>query len=222
MSRLFITPREIDFISDLTKEFMKDVVGQKIYYFSVSETKSNVHDIYLEAPEKIFESPLELDALVEFKPQSVKSDVFGTEEVYDVRAWLHVRDTIDKEFNPSIGDFFSYGDVFFEIVKLVWDKPVFGQVEHQVGFEIYGKQSRQGQFISRVFGPTEEKYNDPDAVQETFAQQRGAEDNRLGKTGDVRELQRKKILDPPLTGPKEVSKRGSESGAGPAFYGDDD
>ena len=30
MARLFITPREQDLISDLTKEIMKDVVGQTI------------------------------------------------------------------------------------------------------------------------------------------------------------------------------------------------
>lgn len=142
--------------------------------------------------------------------------------MYDIKAWLHVRDTIDKEFRPSQGDFFSYGDVFFEIVRLVWDKTVFGEIEHQVGFELYGKTARQSQFISRVFGPTEEKYSDSDAQQDTFMQQRGYENNRLGPTADVRDLQRKGVLEPPLTGPKEVSKRGTDSRAGSTFYGDDE
>ena len=35
MSRLFITQREIDFISDLTKEVIKDLAGQKIYFYRV-------------------------------------------------------------------------------------------------------------------------------------------------------------------------------------------
>lgn len=222
MSRLFITPRELDFISDITKEFIKDVVGQKIYYYSVSETKSVVHDLYLEAPEKIFESPIELDALVEFKQQSVKSDDFGTEETFDIKAWLHTRDLIDKAIQPHQGDFFSYGSVFFEIVKLVYDKTIYGEIEHKTGLEIYGKTARQSQFVSRIFGPTSQEYSDADAVQTTFVQQRGSPDNRLGKTGDVRELQRKQILDPPLTGPKEVSKLGTDSQASPAFYGDDE
>ena len=38
MSRLFITQREINFISDITKEIIKDVVGQKIYYYPQAET----------------------------------------------------------------------------------------------------------------------------------------------------------------------------------------
>ena len=46
MSRLFITHREIDFISDLTKEIMKDVRGQSIYLYKVRPELSNVHDVY--------------------------------------------------------------------------------------------------------------------------------------------------------------------------------
>ena len=46
MARLFITPREIDYISDLTKEITKDVIGQKIYYYRVREDLTQVHDIY--------------------------------------------------------------------------------------------------------------------------------------------------------------------------------
>ena len=38
MSRLFITPREIDFIADVTKEITKDVIGDVIYYYTVSYT----------------------------------------------------------------------------------------------------------------------------------------------------------------------------------------
>ena len=57
MARLFITPREVDYISDLTKEITKDVIGQKIFYYSVSMTKTAVHRVYDEAPNKIFENP---------------------------------------------------------------------------------------------------------------------------------------------------------------------
>ena len=72
-----------------------------------------------------------------------------------------------------------------------------------------------------MFGPTSESYTDPDAVQETFVQQRGYEKNRLGVTEDVRDLQKNGVLDKPLTGPKEVSPRGDKTGVGSSFYGDD-
>ena len=55
MARLFITPREIDFISDLTKEIIKDVTGQKIYFYKVREDLTHIHDVYEEAQEKILD-----------------------------------------------------------------------------------------------------------------------------------------------------------------------
>lgn len=218
MGRLFITSREIDFISDITKEIVKDVIGQKVYYFSVSETKSHVHDVYAESPEKIFEQPVEIDALVEWHPSKVKTSEFGTEDTADIKLWVHARDLIDKKINLSVGDFFSFGDAFFEITQFIASEIIHGQVEHKTGYEILAKQARQTQFATKVFGPTDEKYSDPDAVQETFVQQRGLPNNRLGPTGDVRELQKKKVLEIPENGPREVSQRGSESRVGSAFY----
>ena len=64
MARLFITKREINFISDITKEIVKDVVGQKIYYYPVSETKTKSHEVYDEALQKVFDNPVIVDVLV--------------------------------------------------------------------------------------------------------------------------------------------------------------
>ena len=55
MSRLFITQREINFINDIGKEIVKDVIGQKIYYYSINEVKTRIPDVYEEAPEKVYE-----------------------------------------------------------------------------------------------------------------------------------------------------------------------
>ena len=40
MARLFITPREIDFIADIAKEITKDVIGDVIYYYKVIDLNS--------------------------------------------------------------------------------------------------------------------------------------------------------------------------------------
>lgn len=218
MARLFITPREIDLISDLTKEIMKDIIGQKIYYYSVSDTKSKVHEIYNEAPEKIFDNPVDLDALVEWEPSKMKVSEYGAEDTAKIKLWVHARDLLDKQLQLSAGDFFSFGDIFFEIIQFLPSEVIYGQIEHKTGYQILGVQARRTQFLAKIFGPTEEKYSDADAVQNTFVQQRGQPENRLGPTGDVRELQKKQILDAPLDGPKEVSPKGSDSRANSAFY----
>ena len=70
MARLFITPREIDFISDVTKEVIKDVVGQKIFYYRVREDLTEIHDVYEEAVEITEEMEIE-----QRKPQTEKENM---------------------------------------------------------------------------------------------------------------------------------------------------
>ena len=87
MARLFITPREIDFISDLTKEVIKDVSGQKIYYYVVREDLSDVHDVYEEAPNKVFDPPVEIEARVDYQPEEIRTNKFGHEEFYTINVF---------------------------------------------------------------------------------------------------------------------------------------
>lgn len=220
MSRLFITPREINFINDLAKEVVKDVAGQKIYYFPISEVKSRVHDLYEEAIDKIFDDPIEIECFVKYEEPSTKTDRFGSEKYYSVTAYIQSRDLLDKGIEILEGDFFSYGSVFFEVITSPGTNVIFGQIEHGQYITVTGKQSRKSNFITRVFGPTSEEYTDSDAVQDTFVQQRGFEKNRLGTTADKRELQENGVLEKPITGPKEVSSKGDKTGAGSSFYGD--
>ena len=220
MSRLFITPREINFINDIGKEVVKDVVGQVIYYYTISTTKSNVHDIYEESTKKIFENPIKIDALVKYQPQDIRANKFGSEEYYTIEAYVQERDLIDKGITVQEGDFFSYGEVFFEIITVPDSSTIYGEVEHKGFVTITGKQARKGQFETHVFGPTDERYSDADAVQDKFYQQRGFAKNQEGVTGDVRELQKNDVLDKPISGPQEVSDAAG-SNAGPGFYGDD-
>ena len=218
MSRLFITPREIDLISDLTKEITKDVIGQKIYYYSVSIMKTKVHEVYEEAPEKVFEEPIEIDALVNWTPEQIRTNRFGSEETYNIEAFLHYRDLLDKGIEVSEGDFFSFGDIFFEVTSAIWDKNVYGQVEYKTGLKLVGRQARKSLIEEKVLGPTDEGNAEKDAIQDKFVQQRGFDRNSLGETGDVRALQDKGILEQPISEPQEVSHKGTDSNAGSSFY----
>ena len=221
MARLFITPRELNFINDISKEIIKDVIGQKIYYFPISEVKSKVHDVYEESSEKIFDDPIEIECLVKYNPQEITTGRFGSEENNTIEAYVQSRDLIDKQIEILEGDFFSYGTLFFEVTKSPSSDTIFGQIEHKRYITITGKQSRKGQFISKVFGPTSEVYTDADAVQDTFVQQRGFAKNKLGETADIRDLQKNGVLDKPISGPREVSPEGDSTGAGSSFYGDE-
>ena len=218
MARLFLTPREIDYINDVNKELIKDVVGQKIYYYSVRADVTEVHDVYEEAPNKIFDPPVEIEARVEYKPEENRINRFGIEEFYTIEVYLHYRDLLDRGIETKIGDYFSYDVTFFEVIQHQYDTSIYGQIEHIMGVKLMGRQSRKGQMSKNPHGPTFEEYTDPDAIQDTFVQQRGFDENKLGLTGDVRALQQKGVLDVPISGPAEVSPKGDDTDAGSSFY----
>jgi len=220
MARLFITPREQALISDLTKEIVKDVIGQKIYYYRVMTEVTSVHDVYEEAIDKHFDTPVELDATVEWNPSETATNRFGSEKVATMNVYIHYRDLIDKDIQVKEGDFFSYGDTFFEIVTTSFTSEIYGEVEYKTGIQLVGKQARKGLIDKDPIGPTDEGIGDNDAVQETFVQQRGQAENKLGETGDVRTLQEQGKLDAPEDGPREVSPRGDDDDISSSFYGD--
>ena len=219
MARLFITPRELNFISDITKEIIKDVVGQKIYYYPISEHKTKTHGIYNEAIKKVFDNPIAIDALVDNNFQSdTKIDQFGIDAQYKIEAYIQHRDLVEKGINVTIGDYFSFSEVFYEITERAFMRNIYGMPEHKDGVKLIGTRVRESQFIALVVGPTDISRPEADAVQTTFVQQRGYATNKEGETADVRDLVRNGILDAPLTGPKEVSPLGDKTGTGSAFY----
>jgi len=219
MARLFITPKEIDFISDLTKEITKDIIGTKIYYYSVREDISNVHDIYEEAIDKIFDPPVIIDARVSWSPGEQKNDKFGYESTSKLEVYIHLRDVIDRNVKLQTGDYMSYGDNFFEITNIKDDKIIFGQVEQITGYSLTGIQARKGQINKIPHGPTRRDLNDPDAIQETFEQQRGFKTFSDGTaTGDKRVLIEDGTLEQPIDSPQKVNKSTSNKSS---FYGDD-
>lgn len=219
MSRLFITQREIDFINDIAKEVVKDVAGQKICYFPISEIKTQTHEIYNEAVKKIYDNPIEVDALVADYEQTSKITNFGVDNNYTIEAYIHYKDLIDKAINVCIGDFFSFGELFFEITQVVNMKSIYGQPEHRTGVKINGTQVREGLFKAKLFGPTDIRFSDEDAVKLEFEQQRGQEFDSTGReTGDIRDLQKKGVLDSPITGAKSILKDDKQRAS---FYDDE-
>ena len=136
MARLFITQREINFISDITKEIIKDVVGQKIYYYPISETKTKSHQVYDEALQKIFDNPINIDVLVnsEFQTET-KINKFGVDATFSLEVYIQHRDMVEKGINPAIGDYFSFGSIFYEITEYKYMRTIYGQRQFRLPSE---------------------------------------------------------------------------------------
>ena len=218
MARLFVGQKESDFFADITKEIIKDVAGQKIYYYTVREDLSDIHDVYEEAIHKIFNPPIEIECMVEWQPSEVRTTQFGHEQLKTITVFFHDRDMIDRNINIRQGDYISYGEFFFEVTSLIYDKIIHGQVERMVSTKLTAKQTRIEHIIKSSIGPTYEGYLESDAIQTEFKQQRGQTES------DVRQLVKDNILESPISGPKKVAPDGttkSINGVGSSFYGDE-
>jgi hypothetical protein len=220
MARLFITPRELNFISDITKEIIKDVVGQKIYYYPISELKTKTHGVYNEALKKVYDNPIALDAFVDNNFQNdTKIDKFGIDAQFKVEVFIQHRDLVDKGISVNIGDFFSFSDIFYEITERNFMRNIYGMPEHKDGVRLIGVKAREGLFVAPIIGPTDISYTDADSIQKEFHQQRGEALDKDGEeTGDKRDLIENGVLEKPLTGPKEVSQNGDLTNVGSSFY----
>ena len=218
MARLFVGQKEQDFFADVTKELIKDVAGQKIYYYTVREDLSDIHEIYEESVHKIFNPPVELECLVEWQPSEVRTTQFGLEQIITISAFLHNRDLIDRNLDVKQGDYISYGEFFFEITSLIYDKLNYGQIERVTSVKLTAKQTRIEHILKSSLGPTYEGFTDSNAIQNEFEQQRGQTES------DVRQLVKDNVLDSPIGGPRKVAPDGSKKSindVGSSFYGDD-
>ena len=63
-----------------TKLEYDDIMSWDYYGKEWSEIKSKVHDVYEEAPEKVFDPPIEIDAMIEWDSSKVTTNQFGTEK----------------------------------------------------------------------------------------------------------------------------------------------
>jgi hypothetical protein len=217
VSRLFIGQREQNLISDITKELFRDVVGQKVYYYAISETKTRNHEIYNESPDKVWDAPIELPALVGSPERTVKTDIFGPEHLAKFEIFLHYRDLVDIGVNVTIGDFVRWGDTMYEIANIANLRNIYGHAEQTDGLKLECVQARKGQIDPPQIGPSDVAFSDPDAVQKEFEQTRGNKEINGQPTGDKRDLQENGVLEKPVTGPNRIVEDGPK---GSDFYGD--
>lgn len=194
MSRLFVGVKDIQFINDTVKELVKDVVGQKIYYYAISTMKTYIHPVYGEAVKKIFEPPVVLNIIAGQPAWEKTQTLFAREATATVEMLVQARDLIDKGLKLNEGDYFTYGDVVYEVVSFLNLTNIYGQEEYDSAFKLVGKMARLGEFNNKqMFNPTKDgrgaTLDELTGIQSEFVQQRGLSEDKEGNpTGDVRQM----------------------------------
>ena len=134
---LFLGEKERNLVKQVNDEIIERVIGETITYYPMSREHTN-YNLYGEAIQKTFLSPIKIQALVEWEGSKTETKVYGIDRVTNITVKFHRRRLIeDQELYVREGDFVLYGDTFYEIVTLAEPKRLFGQIDFK--FEIVAK-----------------------------------------------------------------------------------
>ena len=145
---MFFGTKERDLVKQVNDEIIERVVGQQVLYFPIDIETTNYHPLYGEAIEKTFLPPVRVHALVEYQGiESSFMENIAVDKSTKIKVMFHKRRlTEDQNLFVREGDFVKYGDVFYEIVKLIEPKLLFGQPEHRFEIQAECIRARDGVF----------------------------------------------------------------------------
>ena len=145
---MFLGEKEKDLVKQVNDEIAERVVGQQVLYFPIDIDHTDYHPLYGEAIQKTFLPPVRVFAFVEF--QGIETEYMenvGLDKTTKMLVKFHKRRlTEDQNLFVREGDFVRYGAVFYQIVKLIEPKLLFGQPDSR--FEIHAQciRARDGIF----------------------------------------------------------------------------
>ncbi len=145
---MFFGEKERDLVKQVNDEIIERVIGQQVLYFPLDIEHTNYHPLYGEAIEKTFLPPVRVHALVEFQGiESNYTENMAVDKTTKIKVNFHRRRlTEDQNLFVREGDFVRYGEVFYEIVKLIEPKLLFGQPEHRFEIQAECIRARDGVF----------------------------------------------------------------------------
>ena len=144
---LFAGEKERDLVKQVNDELIERVIGQQIVYYPISLEKTDFHPVYGEAIKKSFLPPVRVYALVEYGGNQSNSDVFGIDKTSTITVSFHKRRLLEEQdLYVREGDFVLYGEQYYEITTITWQRQLFGQIDHR--FEIIASctRAREGLF----------------------------------------------------------------------------
>ena len=145
---MFLGEKERNLVKQVNDEIAERVVGQQVLYFAIDAEHTNYHPLYGEAIEKTFLPPVRVYALVEY--QGIETEYMesvGIDKTTKISVkFQKKRITEDQDLFVREGDFLRYGSIFYEIVKLIEPKLLFGQPEHRFEIQAECIRARDGVF----------------------------------------------------------------------------
>tara|TARA_R100001163_G_C5048714_1_gene185714 strand:- start:347 stop:835 length:489 start_codon:yes stop_codon:yes gene_type:complete len=145
---LFLGKKERDLVKQVNDELIEKVIGQQLLYYPIDLKTTQFHDLYGEAIEKNYLPPIRIYALVEYTEFSTDyMESAGIDKTWEIQVHFHKRRLEeDQDLYVREGDFVLYNDHYYEIIKLMEPKLLFGQANRELEISATCKRARKGLF----------------------------------------------------------------------------
>ena len=133
---IFGSTRDVGLYRKVMRELVKDVVEQEIlfYKFGLAESFTN---IYGEALEKTFYTPVKLNCLLTRGDQVITDDDFGP-DLSRTLSFAFIRaDLVDVSIVPEVGDIILWHEDYYEVDTVRENQLFFGR-DNNYNFTSYG------------------------------------------------------------------------------------
>ena len=126
---IFGSQRDFALLVNINRELLSDVVEQEILYYKMSleQTQAN---IYGEATDKVFWSPVKLNCLIKRGDQQTVVDDFGPDSIRDVEFAFLRQDLKDTNTFPEVGDIIQWSEDFYEVDNTTENQLLLGKDEN--------------------------------------------------------------------------------------------
>lgn len=111
---IFGSQRDFSLFVNINRELLSDIIEQEILYYKISLEQTQVN-IYGEAQEKVYWTPVKLNCLIERGDQQTTSDDFGPDSIREVKFAFLKQDLADANTFPQVGDTILWQEDYYEV-----------------------------------------------------------------------------------------------------------
>ena len=143
---LFGSARDFNLLTKINRELLSDVVEQEILYYKISLEDTNAN-LYGEALEKIFLTPVKLNCLITRGDQVITVDEMGPDLNRESSFAFIRKDLEDSVVVPEVGDILLWEENYYE-VDTVRENQLFVGRDNSYNLTDYG--ARFGKSVSII------------------------------------------------------------------------
>jgi len=126
---IFGSQNDFKLFVGINRELLSDIIEQEVLYHKISLEQTTAN-IYGEAQDKLFWSPIKLNCLIDRGDQQTTVDDFGVDSIRAVSFKFLRQDLLDANTFPEVGDIVQWNEDYYEVDNTTENQLFLGKDEN--------------------------------------------------------------------------------------------